>query len=555
MSENTLYYGDNLKVLREHIADNSIDLIYLDPPFNSKATYNVLFREPDGAPSEAQITAFDDSWHWSEEAERTFEDIVRTAPADVVEMMRAFIHFVGRNDMMAYLTMMCIRLVELRRVLKDTGSIYLHCDPTASHYLKIVMDTIFGKKNFQNEIIWKRSSAHSSSKRWGPIHDVLLLYTKGANFIWNKVYEQYSDTYLDNFYRFHDEKGKYRSGDLTGAGTRTGDSGKPWKGIDPNKVGRHWAVPKEILRDVFQDLDIDRLSTQAKLDLLDQKGLVHWPAKGSMPRFKGYFDESKGVPIQDIISDIPPIGAHAMERLGYPTQKPEALLERIINASSNEGDVVLDPFCGCGTATVAAQKLKRRWIGIDITHLSINLIKWRLKDAFGLEPKRDYRVVGEPEDIQGARELASQNRYQFQWWALSLIQARPYGEKKKGSDTGIDGYLYFSDEKDAYKKAIVSVKSGGASVQHIRDLGHVIEREGSEIGVFLTLEPPTQPMVTEAAGKGFYRSEAWGKDYARIQIITIEELLSGKQPNIPPTLPAHKRAGKVSMGEQGELLK
>ena len=478
--DNRLYYGDNLDILRKHIESESVDLIYLDPPFNSKADYNILYKEPTGESSKAQITAFEDSWHWTEDAERTFQEIVHTAPAKVVDMMRAFRGFVGLNDMMAYLTMMCIRLIELRRVLKETGSIYLHCDPTASHYLKIMMDTVFGKKNFNNEIIWYYRRWSAATNRFQRIHDVILFFSKGASRKFNMLYEEYTIGTL-----------------------------KRWKGIKRRTT-------------VLSD---GTLSQEE-----DKEGV-------------------KGANMGDVWQ-ISIINSQAKERLGYPTQKPEALLERIIIASSDPGDVVLDPFCGCGTSIAVSQKLRRTWIGIDITHLSINLIKIRLSDMFKLKSKKDYLVIGEPEDIQGARNLALSNRYQFQWWALSLICARPFNEKKKGADTGIDGIIYFSDETNKLKKAVVQIKSGHTSVKDIRDLGHVIEREKAEIGVFVTLDAPTKNMCSEAIVKGFYRSPTWNKDYPRIQILTIDDLFSGKQPNIPATIPSTKTAKRVSPEEQ-----
>lgn len=531
-----------------------MDLIYLDPPFNSKASYNILYKEPTGEKSQAQITAFEDTWHWTQEAERTFQEIVDTAPPVVVEMMNSFRTFVGINDVMAYLTMMAIRLIELRRVLKPTGSIYLHCDPTASHYLKILMDTIFGKKNFRNEIIWKRTSAHSRAKRWGPIHDTILFYTASDQFKWNRVFEEYDSTYIENFYKARDEHGFYQNDNLTGPGTRQGDSGKPWRGVDPTSVGRHWELPPDrALPNWFvHPSGYAQMTVQERLDILDDAGLIYHPKKGKWPRFKRYLYISEGNPVQDIITDIRPIGSNVAERLGYPTQKPVALLERIINCSSDEGDIVLDPFCGCGTTITASQQLKRKWIGIDITHLAINLIKWRIKDMFGLQPKRDYEIIGEPEDLTGARELASQNRYQFQWWALSLINARPFQDKKIGSDTGIDGLLYFQDEKNKIQKAIVQVKSGHVSVTQIRDLGHVMDREKAEIGIFITLEEPTKPMQTEAVQKGFYKSSA-GKHYPKIQIKTIDELLKDNRLNIPTTHISHKKAGPQDTAKQIEL--
>ncbi|NJK81958.1 MAG: site-specific DNA-methyltransferase, partial [Chloroflexaceae bacterium] len=412
LTRNTLFYGDNLPILQDYIASESVDLVYLDPPFNSNRNYNVLFKDESGRESEAQMTAFEDTWHWDAKAAATFDALMTTAPPDVSTMIAALHKIVGRNQMMAYLVMMTARLIELHRVLKPTGSLYLHCDPTASHYLKIVLDVIFGAENFRGEIIWKRTSAHNSAKRPGPIHDVILMYSKTDTHIWNIQYQPYDEGYVKQFYRYVDEQGRrYRLSDLTGSGVRYGETGQPWRGIDVTAKGRHWSVPS------------------AELDKLDAEGRIYWPPKGSVPSYKRYLDEMPGVPMQDVWTDIPPIQPHAAERLGYPTQKPLALLERIIQASSNEGDVVLDPFCGCGTAIAAAQKLGRRWIGIDITHLAVGLQKNRLLDMFGLKPRIDYDVRGEPTDLSAAQELAASDPYQFQFWAVSLINAQPQGGK------------------------------------------------------------------------------------------------------------------------------
>jgi site-specific DNA-methyltransferase (adenine-specific) len=511
--EKKLYYGENLDILRQHVPDECIDLIYLDPPFNSKADYNILFREPSDDPSEAQITAFGDTWHWTDETEETFAEIVEKTPARVVEMISGFRKFLGQNDMMAYLVMMCIRLIELRRVLKDTGSIYLHCDPTASHYLKVLMDTIFGKENFKSELIWCYSEREISKKYWNKKHDVILFYTKKADdkhiFNWKEVALPYSPGTIEKF-NHTDSKG--RKFQIRG-------KGGPYVG----KQG---------------------------LDIKLEKSHPEWI-------YRDYLDKSPGVPPRDWLI-IPVINRAARERLGYPTQKPEALLEKIIKASSNKGDLILDPFCGCGTTLAVAHALKRNWIGIDITHLAINLIKWRMKKKFSLKPKKDYEVIGEPEDLAGANELAQNNRYQFQWWALSIIDARPFGDKKKGADSGIDGYLYFFEDmqkrKIIAKKAIVQVKSGKVSVRDIRDLGHVITREGSDIGILITLEDPSPQMKKEAISMGFYHSKSLGHKYPRMQILTIEELLAGKKPLIPFPIPYHKQAESVVIDEQFDLV-
>lgn len=508
--ENTLYYGDNLEVLRKYIPDESIDLIYLDPPFNSKATYNILFKEPTGDFSEAQITAFEDTWHWTKQTAETFQEIIDTASPEIVNMMTAFRSFIGLNDVMAYLTMMCIRLIELKRVLKDTGSIYLHCDPTASHYLKILLDTIFGKNNFQNEIVWCYTEREIAKSHWNKKHDIIFFYTKSngkQTFNWKEVVEPYSPGTIKKF-NYTDEKG--RKFQIRG-------KGGPYVG----KQG---------------------------LDIKLEKSHPAWV-------YRDYLDKSPGVPPRDWWQ-IPVINRAAKERLGYPTQKPEALLEKILTASSKKADTVLDPFCGCGTAIAVAQRLKRKWIGIDITHLAVNLIKFRLKNQFRLQPRKDYKVIGEPIDLAGARALAKQNRFQFQWWALSLIEARPYGNKKKGADTGIDGYMYFVDEKDKTKKIIVQVKSGSVSVKDIRDLDHVMEREGAEMSIFLTLEEPTTPMIKEALGKGVYKSPTRRKPLPRIQVLTIEELLKGKYPELPRSslLDSFKKAEKYNENPQNNDL-
>ncbi|MGO9229145.1 MAG: DNA methyltransferase [Bryobacteraceae bacterium] len=532
---NRLYYGDNLDVLGGCIDDESVDLIYLDPPFNSQASYNVLFKSTAGEQSRAQIEAFGDTWHWGEEAELACDGVMSSGSTDAAEMLRAMRSFLKENDMMAYLCMMAIRLLELRRVLKPTGSIYLHCDPTASHYLKILIDAVFGATNFRNEIVWKRTSARSDSHRWNAIHDTIFFYSKTDAFTWVPQHIQYDPAYTEKFYHFVEPNTgrRYASDNLTAAGTRNGSSGDAWHGIDVRAKGIHWKY------------------TIDGLEQLDREGRILWPEKeGGVPRYKRYLDEMHGLAIQSVVTDIPPLSAQSAEKLGYPTQKPQALLERIISASSNEGDVVLDPFCGCGTAVHAAQKLQRQWIGIDITHLAISLIEKRLKDAF---PGIKYEVHGTPKDVDGARDLAARDKYQFQWWAVSLVNAVPFAGRKKGADSGIDGLIYFKPEGKITEKAIVSVKGGeNVSVAMVRDLAHVVDREGAKIGVFITLADSTGPMRTEAVKAGHYET-LYGK-YPKIQILTIRELFEGKQPNIPLVdASAFKKAPKESQGDQGHL--
>lgn len=543
-SRNTLYYGDNLPILRAYIADESVDLVYLDPPFNSNRSYNVLFREESGKEAAAQITAFDDTWHWNEHTAATYHELVTGGQADVAALLSALRQAIGTNQMMAYLVMMAARLAELHRVLKPTGSLYLHCDPTASHYLKIVLDAIFGAENFRNEIVWKRTTAHSSSQKFAPIHDVLLYYGRSKHVLWNESRGDYEQEYLDKYYRFDDGDGRlYWRDNLCAAGTRNGRSGLPWRGIDPTTKGMHWKF------------------TIDKLEELDAEGRIYWPAAGTMPQYKRYRDELKGKAVPDIWDDVDRINPVGSERLGYPTQKPVALLERIIAASSNPGDVVLDPFCGCGTTIAAAQKLGRRWIGIDITHLSIALLKYRLKDAYGLVERKDYDVYGEPVDFESARQLSLDDRHQFQYWAGSLVQAKPQGggkEAKKGSDRGIDGIITFVDDQTGKgKQILVQVKSGKVKSGDVRDLRGTVEREGAAMGVFISLEPLTAEMRREAAAAGMYTSPVNGKTFPRLQLFTVEELMAGSEVKRPSeavsVTTTFKKAGKAKGGEAEQM--
>jgi len=530
--ENILYYGDNLDILRRYIPDESIDLVYLDPPFKSNQSYNILFKEKNGTNSAAQIKVFEDTWHWDRKAEETYIEITEEAPQRVADLIIALRRFLGSNDMMAYLVMMAIRLVELHRVLRDTGSIYLHCDPTASHYLKLVMDSVYGVKNYRNEIIWKRYSSHGNVyKNYGKIHDTIFFYTKTDKATWNQPYKELNKEYIEKFFRHIEPKTRrrYRLQNVINPNKDRPNLTYKWHGYL-----RVWKWTKE------------------KMQELHNKGKLYYTSTG-YPQLKQYLDESKGQKVQDVWDDIKPLSHSGRERLGYPTQKPESLIERIIETSSNEGNIVLDPFCGCGTTITVAEKLKRKWIGIDITHLAISLMRHRLRDTFGDRVK--YKVVGEPVDLKGAEELAKQDPYQFQWWALGLVGARPAdSEKKMGKDRGIDGYIYFHDEPQRTKKIVIQVKSGHVNPAHIRDLRGVVERENAQIGVFITLLPPTTGMKKEALSAGFYRSPGWGKAYPKIQIFSIEELFSGKSIEYPPkTSVTFKKAEKHNVEESKQL--
>ncbi len=563
MDANLLYYGDNLKILRDSIESESVDLVYLDPPFNSSRDYNVIFKDESGNSTDAQLLAFEDTWRWGPSAEDTYAYLTNTArhkgsvPDSVSTLMAALRSGIGTNQMFAYIVEMTVRLVELHRVLKKSGSLYLHADPTASHYLKVVLDAVFGPTRFGAEIIWKRSSAHSDTKQGrklhGRIHDVVLFYTKSDQWTWNPVYTPYTQAYLEGEYRHLAGGRYYKETDLTAAkpgglteyewrvkrpdGPRvrwqpdlddehlTPKRGIAYRGVFPYH-GRYWAYSKDNL-----------------VEFAKAGKLIH--RETGMPRLMQFADEMPGISSQDIWDDIPP--ALGNEELGYPTQKPLALLERIIAVSSNPGDIVLDPFCGCGTALVAAEKLERRWIGIDVTYLAIAVMRARLKDSFGLE---DVPVLGQPTEVEGARAFANspEGRYQFQWWALNLIDATPVGgAKKKGADRGIDGVITFTNQDAKLEGVLVSVKSGKVNSAQVRDLKGTVDREKAAIGLFITLDEPTKEMRLEATTAGAYHSDLWDRDYPKLQILTIAELLSGSKPELPSFKTApYQKAQKIT---------
>lgn len=529
-STNTLFYGDNLDILRRYIPDESVDLVYLDPPFNSNATYNVLFKAPTGEASQSQIEAFEDTWHWNANAERAFDEVIESGNTDAAEMLRAMRSFLKENDMMAYLAMMAVRLLELHRVLKPTGSLYLHCDPTASHYLKILLDAVFGITSFANEVVWLRTTPKGLAfSRFASNHDTIFLYRKSDRYYWNSQYIPYSESYLSR-YSLKDEK--------------TGRMFQATSLLNPNLDRPNLAYEFHGHFRVWR-------WTKERMMKAEEDGLIYFPPGGGVPREKRFLDEQEGVPVSSVWTDIPAINAVAQERLGYPTQKPLALLERIVSASSNEGDLVLDPFCGCGTTVHAAQKLGRRWIGIDLTHLAIGLVRRRLIDAF---PLAKFDIHGVPKDLGAARELAASDKHQFQLWALSMIEAQPYKGGKKGADSGIDGFLYFKPDGKTTERAIVEVKGGGnVSPQWVRALAQVVAREKAKIGILLTLEDPTTTMRREAAAAGLYESPMHGK-FERIQILTIEDLFDGKRPHIPWVDPSvFKKARREKTEKQTEL--
>jgi DNA modification methylase len=524
---NTLFYGDNLDILRDHIPDESVDLIYLDPPFNSNRNYNLLFKERGGNVSTAQLEAFDDTWIWSHASEAACLDILHRDP-DVWRMVDAMRSFLGESDMLAYLVMIAQRLVELHRVLKPTGLLYLHCDPTASHYLKMLMDTIFGVRNFRNEIIWKRYGAHNDvgqgSKHWGRIHDVLLFYSKSDSPTWTQLYGPLREEYVRSTYRNVEESTgrRFRVSPLTGpGGASKGNPVYEWNGHT-----RAWRINKTSMQELH---DANKL---------------YYSSTGYVGK-KLYLDESKGVPFQDIWDDIGSLSSSQSERLGYPTQKPLALLERIVAASSNPGDVVLDPFCGCGTAIAAAERLGRNWIGIDITYLAIAVMKQRFEDHFPTTV--EYQVLGDPRDLESAKDLFLRSAHQFQWWVVDKVGGRQVGGiKKKGMDRGVDGELYFLDENLRPQRAIIQVKGGKTGSGDVRDFRGTMDREHVDFGVFISFDPPTREMEREAILAGVVRSEFTQRNHARIQFMSVENILHNERPDIPHLMAAHQQAPRLT---------
>ena len=538
---NTLYYGDNLQVLRDFPSE-CVDLIYLDPPFNSNRNYNVLFKESAGVEAEAQIQAFEDTWHWGIEGTTTWDtynQIVQKQD-EVGRMLQAFVQALGHNDVTAYLTMMAPRLIELRRVLKPTGAIYLHCDPTASHYLKVVMDSVFGATNSRTDIVWRRTNAKGLAFKGFPRdHDTLLYYTKEAKFTWNRPFVAYDPAYVEKFYRFVEEGTgrRYRLSDLTNPNRDRPNLTYEWKGHV-----RVWRWTKQ------------------RMEEAEQHGIIQYSSTGLAAQ-KRYLDEMQGQPVDSIWDDIEPVQAHSKERLGYATQKPEALLERVISASSNEGDVILDPFCGCGTAVVAAHRLGRKWIGIDITYLAVDLMQNRLKTTFPGDFKKGVQIDGEPADEAAALALAEKDKYQFQFWSVAKLGGTSRGgQNKKGADQGVDGVIGFPEvdpEKSGkaahdFKQVIISVKGGNTGPSHVRDLIGTVKNESAAIGVLVTIKEPTRGTIDAAASAGVYQSNFTKKSYPKIQIITAGDIVHGKMVEMPPieSLSQYKAAPKAKRGTQ-----
>ena len=537
---NRLYYGDCLTIMQS-MNSQSVDLIYLDPPFNSNRAYNAIYKDETGRPLPDQVEAFCDLWTLDEETERSIRHmpvLMREAGIDdeTVEFWRLWMNALRATHprLLAYLSYMVQRLVVMRRLLRPAGSVYLHCDPTASHYIKVMMDGIW-RGTFRSEIIWKRTSAHSAARRPGPVHDVLLFYSATDKYTWNPQHQDYDDLYIETFYPHRDESSgrRWSRADLTGAGVRRGETGKPWRGIDITEKGRHWSRPP------------------SELEVMDSEGRIHWPKRaGGMPRLKKYLDEQTGVPLQDVWTDIRPIHNLASERMGYATQKPVALLERIIKASTNEGDTVLDPFCGCATTLEAAQKLNRQWIGIDIAiHAIKRVAAVRLGERCRLEEGVDFEIDGVPRTLEGAMDLWDRDKYHFQKWAVEEVDG--FVTTKRTGDGGIDGRLYFDmpGERDL-QSMVIEVKGGkNVTIAELRAVHSVLEREEALMSGLIVMEPlgdrklaNFQRLMGEA---GDLEIRGAARPYPRMQILSVPEILEGKRFDTPMPMGRTKRQDEM----------
>jgi len=545
---NTLYYGDNLDILRRKVRDETVDLCYIDPPFNSKRNYFQIYNnigKDDQAQAQAQ--AFIDTWTWNELAMAGFQEIITNYEGrytrQTIELLKGLRAVLGDGGLLAYLVSMTQRVNEIQRVLKPTGSFYLHCDPTASHYLKLVLDSVFCARggDYVNEITWKRTSNHNDSKRnFSNLNDIIFLYVKSNAYLFNPQHTSYSQDYIKTNFRYKDEDGRFYSSDNLRSPNPRPNLTYDYKGYKPHANG--WTVSRE------------------RMEELDKQDRLIFPSSHTgRIRVKKYLDEMPGVVIGNVWDDIQAISSQAAERLGYPTQKPEALLERIIQASSNEGDTVLDAYCGCGTTVAVAQRLRRSWIGIDITYQSIAVILKRLEDGFGAAVMDAVVLDGIPRDMESARALATKKddrvRKEFEKWALlTYSKNRATINEKKGADRGVDGIAYIATGSDTTERVIFQVKSGAVKRNDIATLHGDMMREGAVMAGFLTLEEPTKPMRDEALAAGVYHHALLDRDYPRIQIITVREMIEdGKRIDLPLSLAVLKTAATVKTEEQHTL--
>lgn len=543
--ENRLYRSD-CKIVLDQLRKEGVlvDLIYLDPPFNSNRTYSMIFNYRGVS---AQQKAYHDMWDYTDSTRQLVLDF-----RDELEMwdlseafkqfMRVWIRILegGTSEdrkLLNYLMYMTQRLVRCRDILKPTGSIYFHCDPTASHYIKIIMDGVFTRNNFRSEIIWKRTSAHNSAKRYGPVHDSILFYTASDQYLWRHQFRPYDSEYIAKFYRFEDSRGKYRRSDLTGAGVRQGESGQSWGGYDPTARGRHWAVPRKHVRELPE-------SPIQALEVLEDQGRICWPrsgrGSGGQPSFKRYLHEMPGQKLQDVWTDISPLHSQSKERRGYQTQKPLDLLRRIIRSSTERGGVVFDPFCGCGTTIEAAERLGRQWVGVDISGDAIDEIKSRLAEL-GLYDGDHYEVrEGSPDTMAEYMRL---NPFEKQDWLIRRMGGLP--NPRKSGDQGVDGDMTFhmgtAKGRDKWGRVVFSVKTGKQrSPAHVRELRGTMKNENAQLGVLILDGDPTPQMEQTADKAGLFsyssRTDLPPKEYAKVQIVTAHEIIDGAKVDCPPTM-------------------
>lgn len=498
---NRLYFGDCLEVMREDIPDESVDLIYLDPPFNSKRLYNAFIGD-------AQWVAFNDTWQWHEAVDDFHEVANQPRLAGTLEGLRLML---GEGPNLAYLSYMANRLVECRRVLKPTGSIYLHCDPTMSHYLKAVLDGVFGHTNFRNEIVWRRYGVHNDagqgSTHYGRVHDTLLMYTGSDSVTWNQGYMPLDDEYVKKAYsRIDPRTGKrFTTTPLTGpGGASKGNPVYEWNGHV-----RAWRYNKETMQRLH---DEDRI----------------YYSRTGYPRRKLYLEESRGVPVQDVWADIAPLLGSNSEQVGYPTQKPIALLERILKVSSNEGDVVLDPFCGCGTTLHAAQNLNRRWIGIDICVNACRVIEKRLTQHFD-SLWGHIEFIGMPRTLEHAKTLASLDAFRFERWAASLVDGMEANTRQRG-DKGIDGWGRIPIRKGQFIDLVSQVKGGSTGPGDVQAFNGARQQAGADLGIFTCFEDRVTARMRDAAASAGRFMET-----PVVQIYTVEDYFEGRAPTLPKT--------------------
>lgn len=548
---NSLLYGDNLKIM-EQMKVGSVDLIYLDPPFNSQQSYNMVYSTLLGRPVPEQKVAFADTWSMTQDQVAMLDEMPQLVDRYGIEtkygeLWKTWLYSLRDSDpkLLSYLLYMLRRLMHMKILLRETGSIYVHCDPTASHYLKVLMDGLFYHTNFRSEIIWKRTTAHSASLRWNDVHDTILFYTKSDNYTWNRVVTPHTDDYLARFKKVDPNGMRYTDDNLTGPGIRNGESGKPWRGFDPTAKSSHWKVSNKAVEQLVGEEACKKMGTLEKLDLLDKHGLIYWPQKAganSFPRFKRTVGD--GMPIQDVITDISVLNSQSDERLGYATQKPIALLKRIIEASSNPGDVVFDPFCGCGTSVYAAHETQRQWLGCDIAYLAIDIVAKTLYKRYGQQEGEHFSVTGIPASLDAAQALFKENPSEFQDWAVLAVGGNPI--TRKSGDRGIDGILLYSTNKGD-RNMVLQVKGGKSiTTRDIRDLRGVLERErNADLAGFITLHKHSAGMKAEAVEAGVFTYE--GIAYPRIQILTIAEILEGQEFKTPTRIGSRVMKGQTSL--------